>query len=87
MGQSWTSALVSKVLSSLMKNLLSAFAMAILVMLQLMFVNDGAKRNDTKWADAIIGGIGVIVTVLCFNFAPKAPKPEEGEKKEEGAKH
>jgi hypothetical protein len=73
-GQSWTSALLSKVLSSLWKNICAAVAMAILV-----FVEKGCLASDgdyaqTRWGHVILGSVGIITTVFIFQMAPKENK-------------
>lgn len=73
-GQSWTSALLSKVLSSLWKNICAAVAMALLV-----FVEKGCLATDgayaqVRWAHLILGSAGIIITVFVFQMAPKENK-------------
>jgi len=76
-GQSWMSALLSKVLSSLWKNIFAAVAMALLAI-----IDKGFLSNDQTWEEIRLwhtgaGVMGIILTVFAFNLAPKA----EGAKK------
>jgi hypothetical protein len=73
--QSWMSGMVSKVLSSLVKNILSAVATAMIVYTEKLICSSEAMY---KLADInlLCGVCCVFVTAIIFALAPKAPKPE-----------
>jgi len=78
-GQSWMSALTSKVLSSLWKTIASGVAFALLPMVEVLTM-DQQKQNEIPQFPLILGVITVFLTVYLFQLAPKPPKKEEEKK-------
>lgn len=88
-GQSWMSAWVSKILSSLWKNICAAISLALIACIDRIFIT--AFSNPVDWAKTdiikiLLATVTVLLSVLVFQNAPKAPKKEEkkDEKKVEG---
>lgn len=79
-GQSWMSAYLSKVLSSLWKNICAAVALTLIVVLEKCLVTMPHDKMRTDWSKVGFATFGVIVTVFVFQMAPKAPKPEAAKK-------
>lgn len=75
-GQNWMSALLSKTLSSLWKNIFAAVALALVVMLQAVAMDPKIKSIAHDWSRIVIGTAGVLIASIIFSQAPKAPKPE-----------
>lgn len=75
-GQSWMSAYLSKILSSLWKNICAAIALTLVVILEKLLMSTPQDKARTDWARVIVATLGVISTVFVFQLAPKAPKPE-----------
>lgn len=75
-GQSWMSAYLSKILSSLWKNICAAVALTLVVILEKIFIATPQDKARTDWPKVLTATLGVIFTVLVFQLAPKAPKPE-----------
>jgi len=80
-GQSWMSALTSKVLSSLWKTIASGVAFAILPILECL-TYDARKQAEIPVFPLMLGVITVFLTVYLFQLAPKPPKKEEGAAKD-----
>lgn len=75
-GQNWMSALLSKTLSSLWKNIFAAVALAMIVMVQAVSMDPAIKSRQMDWSRLLMGTAGVLITSMIFSQAPKAPKPE-----------
>ncbi|CAD7948002.1 unnamed protein product [Amoebophrya sp. A120] len=73
-GQTWMSAYIAKVLSSLWKNICAAISLVLIVLLEKMFIEDSIKATKNDWARIIFGMMGVILTVLVFQMSPKEKK-------------
>jgi hypothetical protein len=76
-GQSWMSAYVSKVLSSLWKNIAAALSLAAVVVVEKLILRDAYTASVTDVARVLIATLAVLLTVLVFQNAPKPPKKEE----------
>merc|ERR1712151_1318141 len=74
-GQSWMSAYLSKVLSSLWKNICAAVAMALVAIIEKCLMPTPQDWAETKPVNVVLGTAGIILTVFVFQLAPKAPKP------------
>merc|ERR1712061_938458 len=90
MGQSWFSGMISKVLSSLYKYIMSAVSTALLA-----FVNKAIfalpqksknGQNGAKWLELVISIFLVILVAFTFSMAPKAAPKKKEEKKDEQKK-
>lgn len=75
-GQSWMSAYLSKVLSSLWKNICAAVALALVIMIEKIFMVDNQEWEETRGMNVLLGSAGIMLTVFMFQLLPKAPKPE-----------
>lgn len=75
-GQSWMSAYLSKVLSSLWKNICAAVALALVIFFEKGLLSTDQEWQDTKMMNVFLGSFGIMLTVFIFQLAPKAPKPE-----------
>jgi len=89
-GQSWMSGLITKVVSSLGKNIVQAAATCTVVVLETMLIKTPEEALKTDWVKLLTGTLAVILTALLFSLLPKAPKkaapkPEESKKPEEQA--
>ncbi|CAD7951522.1 unnamed protein product [Amoebophrya sp. A25] len=73
-GQSWMSAYIAKVLSSLWKNICAAIALVVVVLVEKTFLDDTIKKAETDWTRVVFGMCGVIFTVLVFQMSPKEKK-------------
>lgn len=84
-GQSWMSGFISKVLSSLWKNICAAVALALVVLIERAFMLDVPGQADIDWTRTVLATMGVLSAVFLFQLAPKAPKPapKPEEKKED----
>lgn len=78
------SALLSKTLSSLWKNIFAAVALACVVLLDKLLMVSTPAAQALDWPRILLGTLGVLLTVLIFQLAPKPPKEEP--KKEEAKK-
>lgn len=79
--QGWLSGILSKVLSSLWKNLCQAAALALVVVVQKLFMNDFAKDAElpavaggAKWPETLGMTMLVLLSVFAFGQAPKEKK-------------
>ncbi len=75
-GQSWMSAYLSKVLSSLWKNICAAVALALVVFFEKFMLSSYQEFNEMRLIHVILGSLGIMLSVFMFQLAPKAPKPE-----------
>eukprot|EP00392_Amoebophrya_sp_AT5.2_P012677 g12784.t1 len=73
-GQTWMSAYIAKVLSSLWKNICAAISLVLIVLLEKIFLEDSIKAQSNDWARIVFGMVGVILTVLVFQMSPKDKK-------------
>jgi len=73
-GQTWMSAYIAKVLSSLWKNICAAISLVLIVLLEKIFLEDSIKAQNNDWSRIIFGMCGVILTVLVFQMSPKDKK-------------
>jgi len=76
----WMSALVTKVLSSLHKQIISAVCLAAINGLEYCFIWGPSQRNKIHSDNFLFAVSGVILSALLYSQAPKAPKKVEAKK-------
>lgn len=83
--QSWMSGLITKVLSSLTKNIASAVALVLIVVLEYALLWTPQQREQIQTINFIFAIIGVFLGAIMFILAPKAPKKKKLTKEEKEA--
>lgn len=75
--QSWMSMIVSKMLSTLWKNILSAVAMGLIIWVELLLTKTARQQSFLPLSNIALGTITVIVAALIFPLAPKPEAPKK----------
>jgi hypothetical protein len=76
----WMSALVTKTLSSLHKQIISAVCLAAINLIEFSLVWQPSKVSKIPVDNFLVGVAGVILSALLYSQAPKAPKKVEAKK-------
>jgi len=76
----WMSALVTKVLSSLHKQIISAVCLAAINFIEFYTMWEPSRLNKIAIDNFYMGVAGVILSALLYSQAPKAPKKVEAKK-------
>jgi hypothetical protein len=76
----WMSALVTKVLSSLHKQIISAVCLAAINFIEFYCIWEPSKVSKIATDNFYTGVLGVILSALIYSQAPKAPKKVEAKK-------
>jgi phosphate/sulfate permease len=74
------SALVTKVLSSLHKQIISAVCLAAINFIEFYCIWEPSKVSKIATDNFYTGVLGVILSALLYSQAPKAPKKVEAKK-------
>lgn len=80
MGATWMSALVTKALSSLHKQIISAVCLAAINFIEYFCFWAPSKNSKIAFDNFLFGVAGVILSALLYSQAPKAPKKVEAKK-------